>query len=116
MPGGTFKQNSIILMFWLVMTLGLFGLMATPDNHVNRVAVFLPPWAAADEMLRVISNADGLLVFSGRWSWIAVAQSDDPEFSQKLYRAGALFIGKAGTFSLCFTSQNRKTQADGLFR
>ncbi|WP_350335588.1 hypothetical protein [Coralliovum pocilloporae] len=55
--------------------------------------------------MHVIANADGRLLSPGRWPWVAVAQSDDPEFVARLYAAGAVFVGNADAFSLCFTDQ-----------
>ena len=44
---------------------------------------------------RVVAAADGRLVSAGGWLETVIAVSDDPDFVNKLYRAGASLVFRA---------------------
>ena len=49
----------------------------------------------SSDVLRVIADADGRLISSGGWLDAAVAVSDQPDFVDELYRAGASVVFRA---------------------
>ena len=105
------SQTLVLLAFSLVMTLGVFVFAAGPRAVGDKVVVFVPPWSNQTNAVEVIASASGSFLRSGKWHWIALAQSDDPTFIQKLYRSGAFFVGGGEAFSACFKPINRISQS-----
>jgi hypothetical protein len=50
---------------------------------------------------RVVAAADGRLISAGGWLETVIAVSDDPDFVNKLYRAGASLVFRADTAVGC---------------
>ena len=55
------------------------------------VVVVTPPWQGGHAM-NVIAKAGGSLVSSGRYDWIAVAQSEEQDFTVRLMKHGAVAV------------------------
>lgn len=91
-----------VLAFSMVMTLGVFLFAVGPRAVGDKVVVFVPPWASETLAVEVVASADGAFLRGGSWHWIALAQSDDPSFTGRLYQAGAFFVGSGEAFSACF--------------
>lgn len=58
----------------------------------SRVVVVAPPWSSPERVISIIADAGGTLVNGGRGSWLAVAEGSSPDFVNRLFSAGALFI------------------------
>lgn len=97
------RDGMILMAFALIMTLGVFAFSAGPRHVGDKVVVFVPPWSSATNAVEVIAKADGAFLRSGKWHWIALAQSDDPSFIRQLYLSGAFFVGGGEAFSACFS-------------
>jgi hypothetical protein len=55
------------------------------------IMVVTDPFSALNAV-EVIAAAQGGIVGSGRWPWIAVGTSSDPDFQARLRAAGALLL------------------------
>ena len=104
-------QTLIVMAFTLVMTLGVFVFAAGPRMTGDKVVVFVPPWSSPTNAVEVIAMAKGSFLRTGKWDWIALAQSDDPSFIRRLYRSGAFFVGGGEAFSACFKPITRINQS-----
>lgn len=77
----------------------VFGAMAFPSSE--RVAVFVSPWSPQHKVFGVVATAQGNIVSAGKKDWVAVAQSDEPDFISRLYRSGALLVLNANFATAC---------------
>jgi hypothetical protein len=80
--------------------LALFGTAALgaaalhPIRVANVPVGILAPGDAA-QVLRLIAAADGRVIGTGGWMGAVFAASDDPDFADRLYRAGAVLVFRA---------------------
>lgn len=68
----------------------LSALYAVPRGET--VLVITDPRLPESESMRVIGAADGAFVARGRYGWMSVATSPDPDFISRLRAAGALLV------------------------
>jgi hypothetical protein len=68
----------------------LIGMLAMPRGEF--VLVVGKPGQSEAQMIGVIGEAGGSFVSSGRYGWIAVAHSDQHDFTRKLFKAGAFLV------------------------
>lgn len=59
------------------------------------VAVFFAPFSDSDAALLRVAAAGGEVLRHGAVSTIVIARSDDPDFVERLYGAGALAVSAA---------------------
>jgi len=104
---------SIVLAFSLVMTLGVFLFATGPKAAGDKVVVFVAPWASETRAVEIVASAKGAFLRGGSWHWIALAHSDDPSFTWRLYQAGAFFVGSGEAFSACFPAERAANWASG---
>jgi hypothetical protein len=83
-------NRAVVTAFFAVFALLLIVVMAAPRKGF--VLVVADPRASAANLLRVIADANGTFVASGRYPWTAVAYADDSDFSRRLLRAGAILV------------------------
>ena len=55
------------------------------------ITIVTGPFSGRNAM-EVVAAADGRIVGEGRWPWVAVGTSRDPDFQTKLKAAGALLL------------------------
>jgi hypothetical protein len=65
------------------------------------------------ESVRVVAAADGRLIGFGGWLHVAVAASDDPDFADRLYRAGATLVFRADGAVGCNDLKRARPRQDG---
>lgn len=80
-----------------LVALGAAALAVQPRPD-RPVAVFMAPGASREEALRAMIAAGGVLV---RQSPVVVTLGHGNDFIDRLYRAGALFVGDATALGLC---------------
>ncbi|UJW73220.1 hypothetical protein [Rhizobium sp. SL42] len=68
----------------------LIGVIARPTGPF--VVVVTNPADNAVGNMAAVTGAGGRFVWSGRYSWISVAQSDAPDFASRLFKAGAILV------------------------
>jgi hypothetical protein len=76
--------------YFAFASLLLIGVVARPKAPF--VLVVTNPAAEASGNMAVVSEAGGRFVWSGRFPWISVAQSDAPDFVSRLFNAGAILV------------------------
>lgn len=77
-----------------------FSILTVMPSQGKPVAVFMGPFSAPSDGLKAIVSAQGSLLSQ---STVIVTASDDPDFIDKLYQAGAWFVGDARALGLCVT-------------
>lgn len=89
------KQNrprgAAIIAFNVVAVLAVFTAIAAVPTG-SRVVVVAPPWHPPERVLAIVAEAGGTLVNGGRASWLTVAEGSSPDFVNRLFKAGAMFI------------------------
>lgn len=70
----------------------------TPSGK-GPVAVFAKPWGKP--ALEVIAGADGRIIFVRDGVWVALTESSDQQFIDRLYRAGAGFVASTAVAYAC---------------
>jgi len=63
------------------------------------VAVFAKPWGKP--AMEVIAGAEGQIIFIRDGTWVALTESPDPQFIDRLYRAGAGFVASTAVAYAC---------------
>jgi hypothetical protein len=76
-------------------TIGLAVAELLPDREAGSPVGILIYGGDAAEAARVVAAADGRLVSAGGWAETVIAVSEDPDFVNKLYRAGASLVFRA---------------------
>lgn len=84
------SAGASITAYSLFAVLLLVGVVARPVDPF--VLVITSPEGKAEGNMAVIAKAGGNFVWAGRYPWISVAQSDDPDFSTRLFQAGAYLV------------------------
>ena len=84
----------------LVVTAALGVAMLRPAADARKPVGVIAAGDAADTV-RMIATADGRLLSAGGWLGVVFATSDDPEFTAKLYRAGAVLVFRADSAVGC---------------
>lgn len=84
------SARTAITAYFLFALLLLVGVVARPV--VPFVLVITNPAGNAEGNMAVIAAAGGNFVWAGRYPWISVAQSDDPDFATRLFQAGAYLV------------------------
>ena len=79
-------SGAFFLLFVLLMVAGL----AAPRGDF--VLVVANPMRNTSDIMRIIGDAGCYYVSGGRYGWIAVAQSSDPKFTNRLLNAGAVLV------------------------
>ncbi len=70
------------------------------------MVVIAPPWGEAGESLRIVADAGGTFVASGRFPWIAVAHSNASDFTTNLFRNGAWLVLDPVLAAGCLAKKN----------
>lgn len=70
-----------------------------PSGAGGQVAVFASPWSGP--AIEIVARAEGRIVHTGRFSWIAVTEQTDPDLVGRLYRSGAGFVASALVARAC---------------
>jgi hypothetical protein len=76
-------------------TIGLAVAELLPSRDTATPVGILVYGRDAAAAARVVAAADGRLVSAGGWAQTVIAVSDDPDFVNKLYRAGASLVFRA---------------------
>ena len=76
-------------------TIGLAVAELRPSGETGSPVGILIYGGNTAAVARVIAAADGRLVSAGGWAETVIAVSDDPDFVNKLYRAGASLVFRA---------------------
>lgn len=63
------------------------------------VAVFAMPWGKS--ALEVVAHAEGPIIFVNNGSWVALTESTDQQFINRLYEAGAGFVASSVIAMAC---------------
>lgn len=84
------SARTAISVYFFVSLLLLGAVVARPNGSF--VVVVTNPAESAVGNMAVIAEAGGRFVWSGRYSWISVAQSDEPGFVGRLFQAGATMV------------------------
>ncbi|WP_159952210.1 hypothetical protein [Rhizobium sp. 18065] len=79
-----------IIGYFSFASLLLIGVIARPTGSF--VVVVTNPALQAAGNMAVVAGAGGQFVWSGRYSWISVVQSDAPDFASRLFKAGAILV------------------------
>lgn len=66
--------------------------LAGGDQSGEQVVVIFPPGTAAERTAAAVADADGLIVHSGGWSGVIVAQGQTPDFAHRIRALGALAV------------------------
>lgn len=85
----TFPLTRVLSAFALFSLL-MLTVLAYPGG--DRVLVVMPPGTLSSDMMKTVEIADGYFIAQGSYPWLAVAQSDQPDFSRRLRAAGALAV------------------------
>ena len=83
-------QRRLIAVNLIAALVVVLAIAAVPTG--NRVVVVAPPWSPPERVIAIIANAGGTLVNGGRRPWLAIAEGSSPDFVNRLFAAGALFI------------------------
>ncbi len=84
------SARTAISVYFVFSLLLLGAVVARPGGPF--VVVITNPAESAAANMAVIAEAGGRFVWSGRYSWISVAQSDEPGFVERLFQAGAFMV------------------------
>lgn len=84
------NQRRLIVVNLIAALVVVLAIAAMPTG--SRVVVVAPPWSPPERVISIIANAGGTLVNGGRRPWLAVAEGSSPDFINRLFAAGALFI------------------------
>ncbi len=76
-------------------TVGLAVAELLPSRETGTPVGILIYGHGAADAARVVAAADGRLLSAGGWADTVIAVSDDPDFVNKLYRAGASLVFRA---------------------
>jgi hypothetical protein len=76
-------------------TVGLAVSELLPSGETGSPVGILVYGHGAADAARVIAAADGRLLSAGGWADAVIAVSDQPDFVNKLYRAGASLVFRA---------------------
>lgn len=99
------RANSRIVALYFALCFSVvLGAWAAPRGDF--VLVVTNPLGSAADTVRTIADADGSIVASGRFGWIAVAYSDQPDFPSRLMRAGALAVLNNALAVGCIRNEN----------
>jgi hypothetical protein len=86
----------------LAVVLGTAAAMPVEGRHM---VVAASPFAEAGTAERIVAAAGGSLVAGTRVAFAAIAESEDPDFVDALYRAGAVLVLDAGRSAGCSGQQ-----------
>ncbi|MXN65514.1 hypothetical protein GR183_11435 [Stappia sp. GBMRC 2046] len=96
------KELGFGLGFGVLVAIG-FSILSVMPSQGEPVAVFMGPFSTPADGLKAIVSAHGSLLSQ---STVVVTASDDPDFIDKLYQAGAWFVGDARALGLCVTGSD----------
>jgi hypothetical protein len=82
------------------------ALQAQPRDP-TRVAVVFPPWTDGERAMTQVAQAGGVIVRRGVIDAIVVTQGDDPDFSRRLYAAGAWAVIDPDAWGGCLAGQRK---------
>jgi hypothetical protein len=80
----------VVSMHFFLFSLLLSVVWALPRGPY--VLVVASPGAAPAKMMSIIGDAGGSFVSAGRFTWIAVAYSNEGHFPARLMKAGAVLV------------------------
>ncbi|WP_176593713.1 hypothetical protein [Sphingobium sp. EM0848] len=78
-----------------MLATGLLGIIVatvSPSGKNGQYAVIAPPWYTLGQTVSLIQHADGLVADMRSGRHVVIAQSNEPGFVSKLYRAGAWLV------------------------
>lgn len=87
-----------------MLVLGVLLVAAGGPRASGNVLVFSPRWLGFPSAFAVVSKAEGIIVAANAADSVAIGQSSDPRFTDKLYRAGALLVWRAPGFTSCIAA------------
>ena len=94
-------------------TIGLAVAELRPSGETGSPVGILIYGGNTAAVARVIAAADGRLVSAGGWAETVIAVSDDPDFVNKLYRAGASLVFRADGAVGCSGASQTENQGQG---
>ncbi|MET0249931.1 MAG: hypothetical protein ABW164_09410 [Sphingobium sp.] len=97
---------AILLLFAGICGLAFAGIS---DKDSSNYLVIASPDTRMLDMVEILRAADGRLVQVGRFSNIAVAWSDRPDFAARLRQSGAWLAIAAPDGAGCYGSSTRET-------
>lgn len=97
------KADWLFTVGFFLFACGGTAVSAISPERGRPVAVWANPLLDSGNVYNIIGAADGTIIRPGKWPGVALATSDDPEFSAKLYEAGALFVSRPLAASGCLT-------------
>ncbi|MBA5777154.1 hypothetical protein H2509_08450 [Stappia sp. F7233] len=93
------KEIAFGLVFAALVALGAAALAVQPRPDLP-VAVFMAPGRPTEDALQAVVAADGVLLSQFP---VVVTLGRGTQFIDRLYQAGALFVGDATALGLCIT-------------
>lgn len=96
-----------LLLFAGIGGLAIAGLPDRDDS--GRYLVIASPGTATSHMIGIVKAADGRLVQAGRFSNIAIAWSDRPDFADRTRQSGAWLAIAAPDGAGCYGSSANET-------
>lgn len=94
-----------------LLVLGVLLSVASSPRTSDQLLVLSPGWLGFPSAFVVISQANGAVVASNEADSVAIGQSTDPGFADKLYQSGALLVWRAPTFASCMTRAQLQRQS-----
>lgn len=96
------RAAALALLFGVAAMIPAFALAAAPRGD-SRVAVVAWPWAPDASALKLIAAAGSRMVAEGPYSWLAIAQDQEPGpgLVDRLYEAGAMMVLNADFVNAC---------------
>ena len=93
------KTWTTLIAFYFLLISAAIGASVLAPGSGDRVAVLT--WPGDRSAAEVVARAGGSLLQMGSGNWIAVAVGDSSDFSDRLYRAGALLVMSPSIADAC---------------
>lgn len=80
----------------------------------TQLLVFVSPASPADSLMRTVQAAEGRLVASSRFEWVALVDGEGDDFAGRLKAAGAWLVLDGSFFQGCEAGATGAVTAKGL--
>jgi hypothetical protein len=75
-----------------------------PHDPASGVAIIFAPWTTSEQTLARSVDAGGRFVRYGGYPFIAVVVPEAPDYSSRIFSAGALFVVDPRALAACLTA------------
>ncbi len=86
----------------LLCLIVLGGVVLSPGK-AGPYGVVLAPWSGTTSVYELIARADGRILATGAMPGIAIAESESPDFAERLYQLGAFVVFNPGLTRQCLS-------------